>query len=104
MGLQQTVTFALLLTNIGVAYDRKEDTDLALKAYREAQSIRDALKVQNTVDYGNLAFNMAVLLEKKGDREAADRYFRTAYDTYGRAGYSGPFKEKALKNAVRLGY
>lgn len=104
LGLQQTVTFALLLTNMAVAYDKRGDADLALKNYREAQSIRDALKLQNTADYGNLAYSMAVLLEKKGDRDAAGGYFRIAYDTYGRAGYSGPFKEKALTNAVRLGY
>ncbi len=104
LGLQQTGPYANLLANMGVAYTGKGDTDRALGVYREAQAIRDALKLQNTADYANLMYNMGVAMEKKKDRDAAGRYYRQAYDIYVQVGFSGPLKEQARKNAVRLGY
>ncbi len=57
----------------------------------------------NTDDYARLLFNMGVLYHKNGNISMAGKYYRDAYDTFERAGYTGPLKYEALENARILG-
>jgi tetratricopeptide (TPR) repeat protein/TolB-like protein len=104
LGLQNTASYANLMINIGTVYVNKGQIDRALEYDLNSQSIMDRLGLQNNVDYANLIYRMAALYETKGQRDTAGRYFRMAYDTYVRSGYSGERRAKALDNAIRMGY
>jgi TolB-like protein len=99
-----TDDYAGLMMNIGNVYLLKGDLDRALKYYLDDQAIEDRLELQNTAGYADLLFNIGIIYEGQGDEGMAGRYYRNSYDTYVRAGYTGPSKDKALKNAQRLGY
>ena len=102
--LQNTAYYATLMMNIGLVYRSKGDIDRSLRYYTDSQQIRDKLGLQNTSDYAQLLSNMGFLYEKQGDKGMAGRYYRKSYDTYVIAKYIGPNKDKALRNAQRLGY
>ena len=104
LGLQNTEDYAKLMNNIGIVYHSKGDLDQALRYYMDSQQIRNRLGLQNTADYARLLSNMGLLYEKQGDKGMAGRYYRNSYDTFVRAGFTGPNKDKALRNAQRLGY
>ena len=104
LGLQNTADYATLMKNIGDIYGSKGDLDNALKHFINSQEIKNRLGLQNTLGYAALLSNMGILYEKQGYKAMAGRYYRNAYDTYIRAGYVGPNKDKALSNARRLGY
>lgn len=104
LGLQNTSGYADLMANIGTVYRGKGDLDFAMKYYLDSQQIQDKLGLQNTVGYANILFNMGLLYEKQGNIGMAGKYYRNSHDTCVRAGYIGPLKDKAFKNAQRLGY
>ena len=104
LGLQNTDGYAMLMNNIGNVYGSKGQLDRALEYCLKDKSIEDRLGLQNTAGYAMLMFNMASLYEKKGQRDMAGRYYRMAYDTFVRTDYSGESRDRALKNARRLGY
>ena len=104
LGLQNTANYAGLMKSIGDVYSRKGDLDRALKYFMDSQQIVDRLGLQNTANYAGLLFDMGFLYEKQGDKGMAGRYYRNSYDSYVKAGYIGPWKDKALKNAQRLGH
>jgi tetratricopeptide (TPR) repeat protein len=104
LGLQNTTYYASVLMDIGYVYGSKSDLDRALRYYMDSRQIWERLGLQNTADYADLLYNMGIMYEKQGERGMAGRYYRNAYDTYLRAGYIGSWKDKALKNAQRLGY
>jgi tetratricopeptide (TPR) repeat protein len=103
LGLKNTAHYASLMMNIGVVYKNKGHLDRALEYYLNSQSIQDGLGLQNTVAYAKPMSNIAWVYEKQGKRDLAGGYYRKAYDTYVKAGYSGPERDKALNNAERLG-
>lgn len=100
----QSADYTKLLMKTGIVYHIKGQLDRALEYDLNSQSIYDNLGLQNTTDYANLMYNMAFLYEKKAQRDSAGKYYRMAYDTYVKVGYSGEWKDKALNNAQRLGY
>jgi tetratricopeptide (TPR) repeat protein len=102
----RTLFFSLLfiMTSIGLVYQSKGDPDRALKYFTDSQQIRDRLGLQNTSGYALLLSSMGLLYEEQGDKGMAGKHYRNSYDTYVRAKYMGPKKDKALKNAQRLGY
>jgi TolB-like protein len=104
LGLQNTKDYAGLMLNIGNVFASKDDMDRALRHFTDSQQIWDRLGLQNTKDYASILFNMGLVYEKQGNRGMAGKYYRKSYDTFVRVGYIGPSKDKALKNAQRLGY
>ena len=104
LGLQNTAGYAALMNNMGIVHNSQGHLDRALESYRQSKSIRERLGLQNTVDYAGLLYNLAALYEKQGKSDMAGRHFRMAYDTFLKTGYSGPWRDEALKNAAKLGY
>jgi tetratricopeptide (TPR) repeat protein len=104
IGVQNTAGYASLLNNIGAVYAEKGQFDRALEYFLKDKTIEDRLGLQNTTGYASLMNNLALLYEKQGNRDMAGRYYRIAYDTYVTSNYSGESRDKALKNARRLGY
>jgi tetratricopeptide (TPR) repeat protein/TolB-like protein len=104
LGLQNTSNYSITMTSIGAAYLNKGQRDRALEYFLSAKSIREGLSLQNTVDYAILMMNIGVLYEQQGKRDMAGKHYRMSYDTYVKVGYSGEYKDKALNNAMRLGF
>ncbi|TAL33184.1 MAG: tetratricopeptide repeat protein [Spirochaetes bacterium] len=104
LALQKTDSYAVLLSAIGSVYFHKGAYDQARENYVRAQEIRDALGLADTTDYAGLLFNIGLTGEKQGNKELAGQYFRKAYDTYVKTGYTGANRDRALKNAERLGH
>ena len=104
LGMPNTAIYAELMNSIGNFYRSKGDLDSALRYFTDSQQIREKLGLQNTAGYAGLLFNIGRLYEQQGNSEMAGRYFRNSYDSFVRFGYTGPYRDKALSNAQRLGY
>ena len=103
LGLQNTAEYASVMNNIGSIYKNKGELDKALEFHNKSKEIYDRLGLQNTAGYAEMQESIADLYETQGNKVQAGEYFRKAYNTYVKAGYKGEKKDKALKNAERLG-
>lgn len=104
LGLQNNEDYGVLMHNIGRVYMDQGKPDPAFNYYADAKKVYDRLGIQGTVKYADLLNDLALYYEKKGDEKSAGEHFRKSYTIYDTAGYVGESKDKALKNAERLGY
>jgi tetratricopeptide (TPR) repeat protein len=104
LGLRDTDRYAGLMTSLGIMCWKRSELESSLAFFMKADEIRNRMGLQKTVLHADNLYWIGLILEKQGKGDSAGKYYRKAYAVYDAAGFSGEIKDKADRNARRLGY